>query len=29
LNGGTVYAVEPGQVPDQAHLAAVFRYWAA
>ncbi|MBD2013799.1 hypothetical protein H6F96_07375 [Microcoleus sp. FACHB-53] len=26
LNGGTVYAVEPGQVPDQAHLAAVFRY---
>jgi hypothetical protein len=26
LNGGTVYAVEPGQVPDQAQLAAVFRY---
>ena len=26
LNGGTVYAVEPDQVPDHAHLAAVFRY---
>lgn len=26
LNGGTVYAVEPGQVPDDAPLAAVFRY---
>lgn len=26
LNGGTVYAVEPEQVPDNAALAAVFRY---
>lgn len=26
LNGGTVYAVEPEQVPAQAPLAAVFRY---
>jgi len=26
LNGGTVYAVEPEQVPDHAPLAAVFRY---
>jgi|GEM_PF-5717218 hypothetical protein len=26
LNGGTVYAVEPEKVPDQALLAAVFRY---
>jgi hypothetical protein len=26
LNGGTVYAVEPEQVPDEAPLAAVFRY---
>jgi hypothetical protein len=26
LKGGTVYAVEPGQVPDDASLAAVFRY---
>ena len=26
LNGGTVYAVEPEQVPERASLAAVFRY---
>lgn len=26
LNGGTVYAVEPDQVPDTAPLAAIFRY---
>jgi len=26
LNGGTVYAVEPEQVPDHAPLAALFRY---
>jgi len=26
LNGGTVYALEPEQVPDHALLAAVFRY---
>lgn len=26
LNGGTVYALEPEQVPDHAPLAAVFRY---
>jgi hypothetical protein len=26
LNGGTVYGVEPDQVPDDAPLAAVFRY---
>lgn len=26
VNGGTVYAVEPDQVPDEAPLAAVFRY---
>jgi len=26
LNGGTVYAVEPQKVPDEALLAAVFRY---
>jgi hypothetical protein len=26
LNGGTVYAVEPDQVPESAPLAAVFRY---
>ena len=26
LNGATVYAVEPEQVPDHAPLAAVFRY---
>lgn len=26
LNGGTVYAVEPEKVPDQAPVAAIFRY---
>ena len=26
LNGGTVYALEPDDVPDTAHLAAIFRY---
>jgi hypothetical protein len=26
LNGGTVYAVEPEKVPDQAPAAAIFRY---
>lgn len=26
LHGGTVYAVEPDKVPDEAPLAAVFRY---
>jgi hypothetical protein len=26
LNGGAVYAVEPSEVPDEALLAAVFRY---
>jgi hypothetical protein len=26
LNGGTVYALEPQAVPEQAPLAAVFRY---
>ena len=26
LNGGTVYVVEPEQVPGQTLLAAVFRY---
>jgi hypothetical protein len=26
LNGGTVYAVEAGKIPDGAGLAAVFRY---
>ena len=26
LNGGTVYAVEPEKVPDQALAAAIFRY---
>lgn len=26
LNGGTVYAVEPGEMPDQSNVAAVFRY---
>lgn len=26
LNGGTVYAVKPEEVPDDAQLAAVFRY---
>lgn len=26
LNGGTVYVVEPEQVPDAAPLAAIFRY---
>jgi hypothetical protein len=26
LNGGIVYAVKPGKVPDNAPLAAVFRY---
>jgi hypothetical protein len=26
LNGGTVYALEPGEVPDGEPLAAVFRY---
>ncbi|HEY9709015.1 MAG TPA: hypothetical protein V6D48_12510, partial [Oculatellaceae cyanobacterium] len=26
LNGGTVYAVEPEKVPDEAPLAAVFRF---
>ncbi|MBF2051604.1 MAG: hypothetical protein IGS54_30285 [Elainella sp. C42_A2020_010] len=26
LNGGTVYAVEPDAIPDQAPIAAVFRY---
>lgn len=25
-NGGTVYAVEPGQVPDDRQIAAIFRY---
>lgn len=26
VNGGTVYAVEPDKVRDEAPLAAVFRY---
>ncbi|CAD5939922.1 hypothetical protein PCC9214_01853 [Planktothrix tepida] len=26
LNGGIVYAVPPDSVPDEARLAAVFRY---
>jgi len=26
LNGGTVYAVEPEQVPDAAPSAAIFRF---
>jgi hypothetical protein len=26
FHGGTVYAVEPGAVPDEAPVAAVFRY---
>jgi hypothetical protein len=26
LNGGTVYVVEPGKMPDDQLLAAVFRY---
>ena len=26
LNGGTVYAVEPEKVPDEAPAAAIFRY---
>ncbi|MEG3867970.1 hypothetical protein QUA46_17870 [Microcoleus sp. MON2_D6] len=26
LNGGTVYAMPPEQVPDEAPLAAIFRY---
>lgn len=26
LNGGTVYALEPQEIPEQAPLAAVFRY---
>jgi len=26
LNGGIVYAVEPEKVPDDRHLAAIFRY---
>jgi Bacterial archaeo-eukaryotic release factor family 7 len=26
LNGGTVYAVEPENVPDDRHLAAIYRY---
>jgi len=26
LNGGTVYVVEPGTMPDTGSLAAVFRY---
>ncbi|MGG6293352.1 hypothetical protein ACQ4M4_02920 [Leptolyngbya sp. AN02str] len=26
LNSGTVYALEPGQVPDDAPVAAIFRY---
>lgn len=26
LNSGTVYAVEPGDMPDATPLAAVFRY---
>jgi hypothetical protein len=26
LNGGTVYAVEPEQVPGGSLLAAIFRY---
>jgi len=26
LNGGAVYAVEPGAVPGAGELAAVFRY---
>ncbi len=26
LNGGVVYAVAPGEVPDQTSLAAIFRY---
>jgi hypothetical protein len=26
LHGGAVFAVEPGEVPEKALLAAVFRY---
>jgi hypothetical protein len=26
LNGGTVHAVKPEEVPDEGHLAAIFRY---
>jgi hypothetical protein len=26
LHGGAVYAVEPGEIPEEAQLAAVFRY---
>ena len=26
LNGGTVYTVEPEEVPDEALAAAIFRY---
>ncbi|MEG4117389.1 hypothetical protein QUA43_07935 [Microcoleus sp. N9_B4] len=26
LNGGTVYAMPPEQVPEEAPLAAIFRY---
>jgi hypothetical protein len=26
LQGGSVYAVKPDQIPDKAPLAAVFRY---
>ena len=26
LNGGIIYAVEPGEMPDQSNLAALFRY---
>jgi hypothetical protein len=26
LNGGTVYAVEPNQVPDGVQIAAIFRF---
>jgi hypothetical protein len=26
VNGGSVYAVQPHDIPDRAHLVAVFRY---
>jgi hypothetical protein len=26
LNGGTVYALKPKEMPDETSLAAVFRY---
>lgn len=26
LNGGTVYAVEPDQMPDKVQAAAIFRF---